>query len=139
MKNDIAKARKILSEGGYTLALVKGEQVITSAERGIRPLLRLLDTQEKLNGFSAADKVVGKAAAFLYVLLKVDCLYAEVISKPALEILQSSGVNVEYHNLAAAIRNRTNTGFCPMETAVMDISEPDEALRAIREKIADMN
>ena len=31
-----------------------------------------------------------------------------------------------------AIRNRTNTGFCPMETAVWSISDPGEALTAIR-------
>lgn len=138
MRTDLEKAKRLLSEGGFTLAIVKGEVTITSAERGIRPLIELYDSEDDLNGFSAADKVVGKAAAFMYVLLGVKCLYADVISRRALDVLKMHGITAEYGTLTEAIRNRTNTGFCPMETAVINISEPHEALVAVRQKLAQM-
>ena len=37
-----------------------------------------------------------------------------------------------------AIRNRTDTGFCPMESAVWDISDPHEAKAALERKISEM-
>lgn len=138
MKTDLEKAKQLLSEGGFTLAMVKGEETITSAERGVSPLIALLDSEDDLNGFSAADKVVGKAAAFMYVLLGVKCLYADVISRCALDVLKMHGIIAEYGTLTDAIRNRTNTGICPMETAVINISEPHEALEAVCEKLAQM-
>ena len=66
---DLQRAERALAEGGHTLVLVKGERVITSNQRGVAPLLALIDTD--VTGFSAADKVVGKAAALLYVKLGV--------------------------------------------------------------------
>ena len=78
--------------------------------------------------------MVGKAAAFLYVLLKVEKLYVAVISKHALEILQFYGVPVEYGELVDAIKNRKGDGFCPMETAVLEINESDEAVAAVLRK-----
>lgn len=90
--------------------------------------------RKSLAGFSAADKVVGKAAAFFYVLLKVERLYAAVISKHALEVLEFYGVPVEYGELVDAIKNRKGDGFCPMETAVLEINEPDEAVAAVLRK-----
>jgi len=37
-----------------------------------------------------------------------------------------------------AIRNRTDTGFCPMESAVWDISDPCEAKAALERRISEM-
>ena len=45
---------------------------------------------------------------------------------------------VEYGNLSEAIRNRDNTGYCPMETAVLDIDVPAEAVTAIRAKLEEL-
>ena len=138
MRAELEKAKRLLSDGGYTLAMVRGEETVTSVERGVRPLINLVDKGESMSGFCAADKVVGKAAAFMDVLLEVDCLYADVISGPALEVLKNYGITAEYATQTEAIRNRTNTGFCPMETAVKEINNPHEALKAIREKLLQM-
>ena len=74
------KAKTLLAEGGYTCVICGGDKVYTSHERGVKPLLELLEQGAELKGFSAADRVVGKAAAFLYVLLGVSAVYAGVIS-----------------------------------------------------------
>ena len=130
---DLQKAKSLLKDD-VTCALCKGERVYLTKERGVKPLLTWIDSGEDFSSFSAADKVVGKAAAFLYVLMKVDCVYANVISSPALQTLNAFGIKVEYGQEVSAIRNRTNTGFCPMETAVWDVDEPHKAYEIVKQK-----
>ncbi len=88
-----------------------------------------------LKGHYAADKVVGKAAAFLYVLIGVKEEYATVISKSALTVLQEHGILMSYNILVEMIRNRSGTGYCPMEQATKDISDPCEGLDVIKETL----
>ena len=132
---DLEKAKSVLVEGGSTCVLVKGEVVDTSMERGIRPLFQIVKSRTDREGYSAADKVVGKAAAFMYVLMKVREVFAQVISKPALEVLEGAGIEVSYVECVPAIRNRTDTGFCPMESAVLDVKEPEEAYSVLEKRI----
>lgn len=132
MNNNILKASKALNEGLYTCVLCKNDVIYTSTKRGVKPLLDFLDSQVDLKGFSAADKVVGKAAAFLYVLLGVREVYAHVMSEPAICILESNKIQVQYDISVKNIINRSGTGNCPMEEAVADISVPSDALEAIR-------
>lgn len=128
---DLLNARAMLEQGGYTCVLCRGETAITDRRRGVKPLLELLDRGNDHTGFSAADKVVGKAAAHLYCLLGVKAVYAGVISKPAKAVLRANGIAVTYGTEVAAIRNRTNTGLCPIESAVWDIPGHENARLAI--------
>lgn len=138
MRSDIEKAKSLLKSGGYTCVLCSEDKVYTSTERGVKPLLAWIDSGTDMSGFSAADKVVGKAAAFLYVILGVKAVYAGVISESAEKVLTENGIAVEYGTLTDAIRNHAGTGFCPMETAVKSISEPYAALEAVRRKIEEL-
>ena len=131
MNKDLCRARQMLEEGGYTCVLCCGEQTHTSTARGVRPLLELLGSGSWAQ-FSAADKVVGKATAFLYVLLQIRAVYTPVISEAALEVLSRHGMAVQYGLSVPAILNRRKSGFCPMETAVSGIDDPAEALERIR-------
>lgn len=131
MNEDLHRARQLLEYEGYTCVLCRGQEVRTCTARGVRPLLELLE-QGSWSKFSAADKVVGKATAFLYVLLGVRSVYAPVMSVAALGVLSSCCIEAYYETLVPAIFNRTRTGFCPMETAVKDIDDAAEALQAIR-------
>ena len=111
--------KKLLEENSYTCVLLKDNKEFFSQERGVKPLLNFIDSQEDFSGFFASDKVVGKAASMLYILLNIKELFAEVISEPALEILQTSGIKVFYNNLVKRIENRNKDGFCPMEEVVL--------------------
>jgi hypothetical protein len=90
-------------------------------------------------GFSAADKVVGKATAFLYVKLGVKAVYARVISKPALEVLKTHNIVAEYDTLVDNIINRKGDGFCPFELAVLDTQNIDAAYQLIKQKMVELN
>ena len=136
---EFERAWALLQEEGFTCVLCGGDRVFTSRLRGVKPLLTWLDEGLDVKGFSAADKVVGKGAAFLYVLLGVKEVYAQVMSRPAKAVLEAHGIPNGCEEEVAAIRNRTNTGFCPMETAVWNISEPEKALIAIRQKFKELN
>ena len=124
MNKDLEQAKALLENNEeYTCAACRAGESFASEEHGVRPLMRWLNEGTDLSGASAADRIVGKAAAFLYVLLGVRTVYATLMSVPARE---------------TAIRNRTDTGFCPMESAVWDISDPHEAKAALERKISEM-
>lgn len=138
MNRDTEKARSILEAQGYTCVVCREDAVHTATERGVKPLLNWLDSGVKLEGFCAADKVVGRATAFLYCLLGVTEVYAHVMSRPALQVLREHGISAEAGILTDGIINRKGTGPCPFEAAVMEITDAEPALLAIRNKLLQM-
>lgn len=130
-------AKGLLDGGEHTCVVICGKRVFTSKKRGVAPLLELYDELggDGLKGGVAADKVVGKAAAMLYLLLGVKRIYAGVISRHALNALEKYGVEVSYDVLTDAVKNRAGDGYCPMESAVVDIDDPREGLSAIRKRL----
>ncbi|MBR5817975.1 MAG: DUF1893 domain-containing protein [Clostridia bacterium] len=138
MCENLIFAKDELIRGGHTLVLWDGTKLISSSERGIKPLVKLFYTGRDFSPFSAADKVVGRAAAFMYSLLNVRSLYAEVVSEAAQGVLSASGIDVKYGKLVKNISNRTGDGICPMEKATLDITDANEALSAIEKKLAEL-
>lgn len=138
MVKDLQTARELLENGEYTCVLCRDGRIHTATERGVKPLLNWLDSNLDLGQFSAADRVVGRATAFLYRLLGVTAVYARVMSRPAAEVLGAAGIHWEAGQLVDGIINRRGTGPCPFEAAVMDIHDPAEALAAIRKKMEQM-
>ena len=134
--NNLERAENLLKNSDFTCVCCNDTETLTSRKRGVAPLLEWLDSGISLKEFSAVDKVIGKGAAFLYIMLKIKELHANVISRSALEILTKYHIPVTYDVLTEAIRNRDKTGFCPIETAVSDISDPQKALFVIRETLA---
>lgn len=132
--NDLLKARSLLEEGTYTCVVCNGDRIYTTCHRGVSPLLNWLDSGTDLTGYSAADRVVGRGAAFLYCLLGVREVHARVMSRPAEAVLLSHGIHAEAELFVDGIINRSGTGPCPFEAAVMDITDVQDALIAIRNK-----
>lgn len=138
MSKDLQEAKKRMLDGGYTCVMQKENQVYTSMERGVKPLLNWLDERTNLCGFSAADKVIGNGAAMLYVLLGVKEIYTPVISETAKSTLEAHDIAVDFDVCVEGIMNRAGTGPCPMEDAVQGIENPKDALAAIRKRLADL-
>ncbi len=133
-------ARQILLEDkSLTCVIEKEGQIYKSSRRGVAPLIEFLENKIDLKNSCAADKVVGRGAAFLYVLLGVKELYAQVLSSPAADILSSSKIKYECDTLVPFIKNRSGDGYCPIETSVLDISSPDKALEKIYETLKKLN
>ncbi len=136
---DLENAKSRLLSGGHTCVLCRGQQIYTSGLRGVKPLVIWYAAGEDFSGFCAADKVVGKATAFLYVLLGVSAVYAGVISRSALAVFEAKGIRTEYDTLVENIINRRGDGICPFEEAVLMIQKPEEAYSAIRVKMNKLN
>ena len=109
-------------------------------ERGVKDLYRLLKEEpEFLAGASIADKVIGKGAAALMVLGGVHEVFAQVISTPARELLERSGIKVAFLSEVPHIINRTRTGWCPLETRCFRMHTAEECLQQIEEFMHTMN
>lgn len=105
-------------------------------QRGVADLYELLSREpEFLQGSSIADKVIGKAAAALMILGGVKEIYADVISEPALALLRETAVKVSFGQAVDHIINRTQTGWCPLETICYPIKSAQELLPLIRQFI----
>lgn len=135
---DLERARQLLDGGKYTCVLCRGEIIYTATARGVMPLLRWLEQELDLHGFCAADKVVGKATAYLYCLLGVDTVYARVMSQSAMDLLRKYNVHAVAGEVVPYIINRAGDGQCPMEQAVAQVWDPHDALSAIRIKLAQL-
>ena len=122
--------------GETTCVLLREDKIYESRERGVRPLLDLLDSGAATAGGVAADRVVGRGAAFLYCLMGIRSLYAGVVSRAAMEVLEAAGITVTYGVLTDRIQNRTKDGLCPIESATMDCRTPEQALRTIRDTLS---
>ena len=132
-------AKKMLETGSYTCVLYRSGTAYTATERGVKPLVRWLTEGLEVRGFSAADRVVGRATAYLYCLLGVREVYAQVMSRAAAEVLEAGNIRHSCGILVDNIINRQGTGICPFEAAVLHIQDPQTALSAIREKMAQMH
>ena len=107
----------------------------TSRARGVKPLLDVIDGgRERFAGARCYDRVVGRAAAFLYAAIGPAEVFAPVMSAGAVKILAVHGIRPRFVSEVAEIRNRKPDGPCPMDTAVRELGdgEVDGALAAIR-------
>ena len=103
-------------------------------QRGIKDLFTLVtEHPEVLYHALIADKAVGKAAAACMVAGGVRQVFADVMSEPALALLQHYYVSVDYGKLVNHIINRTGTDWCPMERLSRDIDDPIAIVQAIQQ------
>lgn len=134
--NDVALAKSNLA--GHSIALCKEGKLLASDGRGVSPMIDFLQDGIDLSGYSVADKIVGKAAAMLFVKAGIKEVYAEILSVSGKNFLEEHGINVGYETLAEKIINRTGDDICPMEKTVADIIDPEEGYEAIRNKLKEM-
>ncbi len=135
MNTKLQKAKESLMTEGYTLVLNNGTDVLFSRERGVKPLLNLIDSGYDCSSFSAADKVVGAAAAYLYVLMNIKEIYVSVLSEKAETVLMKYGIPYYADKKVPYIINRKGDGICPMESAVKNAVSPEDALSKIRSQL----
>ena len=129
-----SELEKQLSDSAKSCIVIHEGNVISRDGRGVSPLLQLVSEYgNTLSGCEIADVVVGKAAASLMILLKARAVYGRVMSEPALKLLCENNVLAEYGKLVPLIRNRADTGTCPLEQAVYDAKTPQQALERINE------
>lgn len=132
MSDDLKNAVAILREKKYSFVAAKGGVTYTSFERGVSPIMKIYDLGFDVHGFAAADKVVGKGAAMIYILLGVGDVHAGVMSRAAKNTLDAAGINNSCDELVERIINRTGDGLCPIESSVIDEDDPERGIIIIK-------
>lgn len=128
-----------LDREGCSVVIRSQDQERCFWQRGVADLLQLLHEQpEVLQDSQLADKVVGKGAAALMILGKVREVYAHVISQPALNLLQQSGIKVSYGQCVEHIINRSGTDWCPVEKLCSTVQTAKECLPLIENFVSNM-
>lgn len=116
-----------------------GNEIRVFHDRGIKDLFRLLKEEPAfLDGAFIADKAVGKGAAALMILGGVKEVFADVVSRPALALLNDTGIKTDYVQAVEHIVNRTQTGICPVEQLCSDCATAEACLPLIERFIEHM-
>ncbi len=136
--SDLQKARRLLDSGAYTCVLCRNDSLHTADRRGIAPLLSFIDSGIDCRGYAAADVVVGKAAALLFVLMGITAVSTPVMSAEAKRVLTEAGVTVEANEIVPHIISRDGRGICPMEQTVLGVEDPQEAPALLKRKVAQL-
>ena len=134
INDDLTVAKQNLEN--HTISIVKGDIIYVSTKRGISPMVDYIEQGINLKGFSVADVIVGKAVALLFIKEGIVKVFAKVISKAGLEVLNNYKIYVEYETLTDNIINRKGTDICPMEKTVLDIDEPNVAYEKLKKTLA---
>ena len=125
-----------LHESECSCVICNGGSLRTFHQHGVKDLLHILRSEPLLlRGAFVADKVIGKGAAALMTLGGVTDIFADVISRPALEMLTSAGIPAEYKTLTDNIINRSGNGICPVEQLCLTAKTAEECLPLIMEFI----
>ncbi|MDE6106082.1 MAG: DUF1893 domain-containing protein [Bacteroidales bacterium] len=112
----------LLHAQGCSCVIRNGTEVRTFRQRGVADLYDLyLNEPAFLQGADIADKVVGKGAAALMRLGGIRRVYADVLSEPAAELLKAGNIPTACGQQVPHIVNRRGDGFCPLETACMEV------------------
>ena len=133
---EIKTLRERLEKEHLTCIVSREDTLYRSQARGIRPLVTWLREEPHFcRGGRAADRVIGKAAALLFVYGGIRAVYAGVLSELALAVFQKAGVEVEYGRHVPFIVNRDLPGLCPMETLVAGVDDPAEAFAILGQAV----
>jgi len=114
-------------------------EVSTYSKKGVRDLIWLLDNApERLQNAQLADKVIGKAAAGLIVRGGVTEVYADVMSRLALPLLDVSGIDYSYGELVERIVIPLGDNRCPLERIVAEAQTAAEVEAMLRQHFEEM-
>ncbi len=114
-------------------------QVTTYSKPGVRDLEDLLDHHpEVLRKARIADKVIGKAAAGMAAYGGVIEVYADVMSRKALPLLDRCGIKHSCGQLVDAIITPQDGSRCPLEQIVASCDTPESIVQTLRQHFRQM-
>ena len=133
---DLEKAKQILDEENCTLVLCNGDDIYKTDKKGLEPVIECIESGNDYWDWTACDKVVGRAAAFLYVLLGVKEVHAKVMAKLAIQILDKAEIKYSTDLFVNQINSPDGKTIHPLEDAVLRSGSANNALRDIKAYLA---
>jgi len=126
---DLELAKLKLIEEDLSLVIVKrGEVIFETKKQGITGFLQAIEKQDKnLVAASAADKIVGVAAAMLCVYAGITSVFALTISEEGIRVLEDNNITYLFEKKVPNILNRNKNDVCPFEKLAMASGSSEEA------------
>lgn len=111
---------------GYAAVVAKDRVIIAKYKgSGLKPILDAIGEDEQIfKGAIVFDRIVGRAAAAVYIVGGAKEVYAEVMSIGAKKLLEKNKIMATGEQEVEEIINREKTGMCPLENSVKNESEP---------------
>ncbi|MGB9694599.1 MAG: DUF1893 domain-containing protein [Caldisericaceae bacterium] len=131
--------KKTLRRVGISAVAFKedGEASLTFTGSGVKPIYdfvsKNLGQLDKFYGLYWGDKVLGKASAFLILLLRPKYVFGGLMSEDAVKILEKNNIPYAFGERAQYIMNTKKDGMCPFEKSVLDVEDSETALKRISE------
>lgn len=134
------RAKEMIAAEEATFVVIRNNQIIYHDKgNGVRPIMKVLDSNpEILKDAIIVDKIIGKAAAMMLSMGKSVRVHGNLMSQVAAEYLERKGIEHSYERCINVISNRTGDGICPLERAVADIEDEQEAYNKLKETIAEL-
>jgi hypothetical protein len=135
---DLAKLK--LLEKDLNLVIVKnGKVIFETKKQGINGFLQAIkELNKNLVGSSAADKIIGVAAAMLCVYAGVNSVFALIISEEGIKVLEDNNITYIFKKKVLNILNRDKNDVCPFEKSALNSRNPGDAylkLKSLATKI----
>lgn len=122
-----------LEDEGIGMQIYNHGETSSYSAPGVEDLLYLTANEpERLDGAIVADKRVGKAAASLLIVGKVQTVYTPLVSTPAREMLEQAGIRVHAQEEIPLMVNRDGTDLCPMESKLLNAKTAEECVTILR-------
>ncbi len=129
---DLEKAKDYFYSQKASMVLCKDDDKFITQEKGLTPLINLIESGDDYFEYSACDKVVGRAAAFLYVLLGVKEIHAKVMAKLAIQILDKAEIKYSADEFVDTILDDQLKDTNPLEEVVLRSGSANNALRDLK-------
>jgi hypothetical protein len=127
-----------LESSGMSLIIHReGHVIFRSSSKGLLPHLEAIRRlgREALRGAVMADKIVGRAAALMMLYSLPSEVHAGIITIGGRRLLEGGGVRVFYSEEVEAVKVEDGEIYCPFESMVQGISNPEEAYKAIEARM----
>lgn len=131
----LKKAIRLIDENKATCVVVRDGKIIScESPVGISHLLKLYE-EGLLKDSYVADTVIGKAAAMIFSLAGVKGCYGMTLSELGAEWLSKNNIPYSFKEKTEIIINRKGDGMCPMEETVLEVSDHNEAVKLLKNKV----
>ena len=115
MHPDLERCKAILENENLTCVVKQGDKVLKTTDRGIKPFMQWIESGENLHGAVAADKVVGKAAAFLMEKAGISAVILSSVSMPSAK--PSSMARFAFIHVSLSIRCEIRARESPVRSS----------------------
>jgi hypothetical protein len=128
---------KELQKQNLSIKVEKDNHVFYESDQPrLKPLFICFKKSPKeLQNATVIDKVIGKAAAFICIMGKVQNVYTPLASQTAVDVLQEYGITIKAERIVPQIMNMDKTDQCPMEKMADTAGSPELFLTVLEKKI----